>query len=283
MDVLCIGEALVDFVSREHGEALETATQYTAATGGAPANVAAGLAKLGRQTQLIATVGDDAFGRKILHDLESLGVECALRIDPDHFTTLAFVRQGKAGQRDFEFCAGAHDYLLPDQVTEEAVRSARVLHYGSVSMRAPQSREATLKAIRIAKSAGVLTSCDPNWRPHLWRDQDAGRAAMREAIAHADLLKISRGDLAFLASEHGDNYTVALASLGFAGAGYRDLGDARGTRSGRAGVVPSPRYRLLRRPARAARSPLLDACSARPAVEALDDETARIVQRCRQA
>ena len=286
MDVLCIGEALIDFVSREHGEALETATHYAAATGGAPANVAAGLAKLGREAQLIATVGDDAFGRKILHDLEALGVICTLRTDPDHFTTLAFVRQGKAGQRDFEFCAGAHDYLLPGQVTEEAVRGARVLHYGSISLRAPQSREATLKAIRIAKDAGVLTSCDPNWRPDLWPDHDAGRTAMREAIAHADVLKISRGDLAFLAPEHGDDYAAALVSLGFAGRlATVTLGRAgswyqAGTR---AGVVPSPHVQVIETTGAGDGfiAALLDCLLKRDlAIEMLDDEALRgIVQR----
>ena len=100
MDVLCIGEALIDFVSRERGQTLVTASQYTAATGGAPANVAAGLARLGRHARLIATVGDDAFGRKIAYDLEAAGVDCVLRLDPDHFTTLAFVKQGAEGDRD---------------------------------------------------------------------------------------------------------------------------------------------------------------------------------------
>jgi fructokinase len=217
MDVLCIGEALVDFVSRERGETLETATQYTAATGGAPANVAAGLAKLGRQAQLIATVGDDAFGRKVLHDLQALGVVCTLRVDPDHFTTLAFVQQGKAGQHDFAFCSGAHDYLLPAQVTEQTVRGARVLHYGSISLRAPQSREATLKAIAIARSAGVLTSCDPNWRPNLWPDSEQGCQAMADAVAQADLLRISRADLAFLAPGYGHDFAAALAATDFRG------------------------------------------------------------------
>ncbi len=285
MDVLCIGEALIDFVSREQGEALEAATQFTAAPGGAPANVAAGLAKLGRRAQLIATVGDDAFGRKVLHDLEALGVVCTLRVDPDHFTTLAFVQQGKAGQHDFEFCAGAHDYLLPDQVTEEAVRGARVLHFGSISLRAPQSREATLKAIAIARGAGVLTSCDPNWRPHLWRDDDVGQAAMREAIAHADLLKISRGDLAFIAPNHGDDFAAALAGAGFSGRmAAVTLGrDGAWYQAGTlAGVVPSPHVKVVETTGAgdAFTAALLDGLLAYDlAFSAIDDATLRAIMQ----
>ena len=160
MDVLCLGEALIDFVSRERGATLVTATQYTAATGGAPANVAAGLSKLGRHARLVATVGDDAFGRKIVNDLEQAGVDCALRMDPDHFTTLAFVKLGAEGDRDFDFSPGAHDYLLPEQVPADDVRKARA-HYGTISLRTPISRETTLTRSGRQK-AGVVCSCDPS-------------------------------------------------------------------------------------------------------------------------
>ncbi|MBN2303385.1 MAG: carbohydrate kinase [Anaerolineae bacterium] len=252
MDVLCVGEALIDFVSRERGQTLVTATQYTAATGGAPANVAAGLAKLNRATTLIATVGDDAFGRKIQHDLETVGVTCQLRIDPDHFTTLAFVRQGKDGDRDFAFNPGAHDYLLPDQITAEDVQAARVVHYGSISLRTPESREATLKAIRLAKEAGVACSCDPNWRPALWPDADAGRAALHEAVAHADILKISDADLILMDPNHTQDYAAALERIGFKGwLATVTLGRggawywAKGAHGDRIGHVPTPYVRVV--------------------------------------
>lgn len=248
MDVLCIGEALIDFVSRERGATLVTATQYAAATGGAPANVAAGLSKLGRHARIIATVGDDAFGRKIAHDLAAVGVDCKLRMDPDHFTTLAFVKQGAEGDRDFEFSAGAHDYLLPEQITgDDDVRQAQVLHYGSISLRAPQSREATLKAIEIAKNAGVVCSCDPNWRANLWPDHNAGRAAMIEAIRHADILKISADDLAFVVPDESD-FGAALRKAGFSGRlAAVTLGRAGSWyQSGeRTGQVPSPHVQVV--------------------------------------
>jgi fructokinase len=248
MDVLCIGEALIDFVSRERGESLVTAMQYSAATGGAPANVAAGLAKLHRQARLIATVGDDAFGRKILADLQALGVECTLRIDADHFTTLAFVMQGMGGDHDFEFNSGAHDYLLSEQVTEHDVRAAKVLYYGSISLRCPQSRETTLKAIRLAKEAGVLTACDPSWRPHLWADRAAGLAAMREAIAQADFLNISGGEMALLSPDTGDDFAAGLRNIGFKG----QLAAVTLGRNGawyqagqRTGQVPTPQVKVV--------------------------------------
>jgi fructokinase len=247
MDVLCIGEALIDFVSRERGQTLVTATQYTAAAGGAPANVAAALAKLGRQARLVGTVGQDAFGRKIIHDLEEVGVDCDLRLDPEHFTTLAFVKQGAEGDRDFEFSSGAHDYLSPDQIKAEDIEHVSVLHYGSISLRTPQSREATLKAIQIAKAAGVVCSCDPNWRPNLWGDQDAGRAAILESVRLADILKISDVDLAFAVPDQPD-HTLALQTMGFQGRlAAVTLGrDGSWYQAGsRTGKVPTPHVQVV--------------------------------------
>lgn len=248
MDVICIGEALIDFVSRKRGETLVTATEYTAATGGAPANVAAGLAKLNRRARLIATVGADAFGEKILNDLQAAGVDCALRVDSEHFTTLAFVKQTQGGGRDFDFNAGAHDYLLPDQIDTGVLNGARVLHYGSISLRSEFSREATLKAINLAREAGMRTSCDPNWRPALWPDPAQGRAAMLEAISHADILKISDADLAFLAPEHGEDYAAALDAIGFQGQLAAVTLGAEGAwyRAGDiTGCVPSPHVQVI--------------------------------------
>jgi fructokinase len=286
MDVLCIGEALIDFVSRERGATLVTATQYAAATGGAPANVAAGLAKLGRRAGLIATVGDDVFGRKILHDLEAVDVVCALRMDPDHFTTLAFVKQGAEGDRDFQFSSGAHDYLLPEQITAELVQQVRVLHYGSISLRTPASRDATLKAIHLAKEAGVVTSCDPNWRADLWPDQNAGRAAMCEAISLADILKISDADLCFLSPEFGTDYGPALEAVGFRGqlvAVTLGRDGAWYRAGGRTGHVSSPHVQVIETTGAgdAFTAALIDSLLRHDLnIETLDDDTLRkIMQR----
>jgi fructokinase len=281
MDVVCIGEALIDFVSRERGKTLVTASEYSAATGGAPANVAAGLAKLNRAARMIATVGDDTFGQKIVLDLEAAGVDCAIRVAAHHFTTLAFVKQEPSGRRAFEFNLGAHDRLLPDQITSEVLNGARVLHYGSISLRTPESRETTLKAIKLARENHMITSCDPNWRPALWPDHDQGRAAMLEAIAHADVLKISNGDLQFLAPDHNTDYTGALAAIGFNGrlaavtlgrdGAWFQVGD-------RTGQVPAPPVQVVETTGAgdAFTAALLDGLLAHDlAIETLDDAALR--------
>lgn len=248
MDVLCIGEAVVDFVSQERGESLVSAAQYTAATGGAPANVAAGLARLNRHARLIATVGSDVYGDKIIHDLEAVGVDCAMRRAEHHFTTLAFVRHKPEGGREFIFNVGAHERLIPDQVTAEAVSQARILHYGSVSLRTENTRETVYKAIRLAKEAGAVTSYSPDWRPHLWDRPEEGYAVIREAVAQADILRTSLPDLSFMVPDHGDDYVAALRSAGFVGRlAVVTLGRAGAwyMAGDRTGQVPSPVVKVM--------------------------------------
>jgi fructokinase len=237
---------------------------------------------------MIATVGDDAFGRKIQHDLEAIGVDCTLRMDTDHFTTLAFVKQGAEGDRDFDFCSGAHDYLLPDQIRAEDLQETRVLHYGSISLRSAVSREATLKAITLARKIGVVTSCDPNWRANLWPDQEEGRAAMREAISHADILKISDADLTFLTPDCGQDYKAALEEVGFKGRlaavtlGRDGSWYQAGTRTGK---VPSPHVQVVETTGAgdAFTAALLDGLLSRDMdIEGLDDNALRklILRAC---
>ncbi len=285
MDVLCIGEALIDFVSRERGATLVTATQYAAATGGAPANVAAGLARLGRRARLIATVGDDVFGRKILNDLEAVDVICALRMDPDHFTTLAFVKQGAEGDRDFQFSSGAHDYLLPEQI-DRRLRTAGA----RAALRLDQPAHARFarrdaESDRLAKEAGVMTSCDPNWRADLWPDQNAGRAAMCEAISLADILKISDADLCFLSPECGTDYGPALDAVGFRGQLAAVTLGANGAwyRAGdRTGQVPTPHVQVVETTGAgdAFTATLIDSLLRHNlSIDRLDDDTLRTIMR----
>ncbi len=248
MDVLCIGEALIDFVSHARVDSLVDATQYDAATGGAPANVAAGLAKFNRHARLISTVGSDVYGDKIIHDLEAVGVDCSMRRAEHHFTTMAFVRHIPDGGREFIFNVGAHERLIPEQVTDDDLKNTRVLHYGSVSWRAENTRQTVLKAIDLAKKYGVVISCSPDWRPNLWETPEDGTAAMCEAIEHADVIRTSLNDLGQLVPDHGGDYAAAIKSVGFQGRlAVITLGSAGAwyTTGDRTGQVPTPAVKVV--------------------------------------
>jgi fructokinase len=200
-EVICLGEILIDFVSLKPDVRLADAPAFRRAAGGAPANVAVGLARLGAAAALISKVGDDEFGRFLRATLQGEGVGTSGLITTNRAPTgLAFVSLDRNGERSFAFyrdpCA---DRLLSAAELRSAPwRHARIFHYGSLSLIGEPSRTATLEAIARARRRGMLISCDPNLRLRLWPSPARARAGMREALRHADIVKISEDEVEFL-------------------------------------------------------------------------------------
>ncbi|SRR5579871_355714 len=200
-EALCLGELLVDFVALTSGVRLADAVEFRRAAGGAPANVAVGLARLGVETALIAKVGADEFGRFLRKTIEDEGIDTSGLVSAKRAqTALAFVSLDSSNERSFEFHGDpSPDALLaPGDLRERPWRGARVFHYGSISLIAEPSRAATLAAIARARKRGLLVSCDPNLRLALWPSPSAARAGMRLALRHADVVKISEEEVDFL-------------------------------------------------------------------------------------
>jgi fructokinase len=200
-DALTLGELLIDFVSTESGVSLIEAPAFEKAAGGAPANVAVGLARLGIKSGFIGKVGDDDFGHFLARTLEQNGVDLSgLRYSSQARTMLAFVSVAADGERDFMFYRhpSADMLLRPDELDRDYIGSARLLHHGSISLISEPSRSATLAAIRAAEEQGLCISYDPNLRPALWPSLPAARKGLLEAWTTAHVIKLSHEELAFL-------------------------------------------------------------------------------------
>jgi fructokinase len=200
-DVVCLGELLIDFIPAVAGDYPVCPDHYRKAAGGAPANVAAGLARLGISSAFMGQVGDDMFGRFLAAALQAVGVDVApLRFTRAARTMLAFVSLAADGEREFLFYRDPSADMLfaPADVDDAAIRAARVLHFGSISLIAEPSRAATLHAIGIAREDGVRRSYDPNLRLDLWPDADAARAGLALGLGHAQIVKIAAEEASFL-------------------------------------------------------------------------------------
>jgi fructokinase len=200
-EVICLGEALIDFIALEAGISLIEVSGFKKAPGGATANVAGGLAKLGNASAFIGKVGDDPFGRFLEKTFSDSGVDTSRMVfDPTVKTTLAFVALTAAGVPDFMFYRdpGADMLLKASELDAEFIRSARIFHYGSISLISEPSRSATEVAIDYAKDSGHLISYDPNYRPPLWPGETEAGERMLAAMAHPHVVKISEVELAFL-------------------------------------------------------------------------------------
>jgi len=201
LDVISLGELLVDFVSMEKGVSLAESPGFVKKPGGAPANVAVGLAKMGLRSGFVGKVGDDAFGDFLRDTLASHDVDVShLATTRAARTTLAFVSLRPDGSPDFAFYRnpGADMLLSEDDIDEAFHAAARAFHFGSISLGHADTRAATLKAIGIAKAHGQLVSYDPNYRPALWPSADAAREALLGGFEHAHVAKVSEEEWEFI-------------------------------------------------------------------------------------
>lgn len=228
-DVITLGELLIDFTAcgkNEQGQRL-----FAQNPGGAPANVAVAVSRLGGKSAFIGKVGNDMHGRFLKNTLEENNVGCDhLILDNNHFTTLAFVDVGQDGEREFSFARkhGADKMLCADEIPAETIHNCRIFHFGSVSLTDDPARSATLFAAETAKSAGVIVAYDPNYRASLWENETTAKLHMRQAVQYADLVKISDEETALLTDESDfrnaaerlveGGVTVAVVTLGKDGA-----------------------------------------------------------------
>ena len=202
MDVVALGELLIDFTC--NGVSTQSNPIYEANPGGAPCNVLAMLAKLGRRTAFIGKVGDDQFGVFLRQIGMEAGIDMrALVMDDKVHTTLAFVKTADNGDRDFSFYRdpGADTFLTSDEVPEELISRAKIFHFGSLSLTGEPVRSATQKAVTLARESGAVISFDPNLRPPLWEDMDSAREQIQWGLAQCDVLKISDDELLFMTGE----------------------------------------------------------------------------------
>ena len=232
-EVACLGEALIDLVSLRAGVGLDGAPGFRKAAGGAPANVAVGVSRLGRRAAFLGAVGGDPLGTFLCETLRRHGVNVAgvERVEGRR-TALALVSLKADGDRDFLFYGDrpAHLALRLSGTMRSIIRRARVFHFGSISLIAEPARTATLSAIREARRARRFCSYDPNLRLHLWPDPRTARGWLWEGLRQADCVKVNAEELAFLTGKHGvarglralveAGPRLAVATLGREGCAY---------------------------------------------------------------
>lgn len=192
-----IGEMLIDFTAQETGR-LENAVLFRKNAGGAPANVAVCVSKLGGNANVITKLGKDAFGNFLRETLQRDGVGTDFVFTTDEANTaLAFVSRDEKGERNFSFYRNpSADMLLNEnEVMSIPFATGDVLHFGSVDLCDAPVKRAHTVAIDAAREAGALVSFDPNLRYSLWKSASELLNTVRAYIPLADILKVSEEEL----------------------------------------------------------------------------------------
>ena len=203
--IVCFGEALIDFLAQP-GIAPDAPRAFVQYAGGAPANVAVAVARLGAPSSFVGMIGRDMFGDFLVDSLHHAGVDTGSVVRTDQAkTALAFVALDAEGERSFSFYRPpAADLLFrAEHFQAQCFDGTAVFHVCSNSLTESGIAEATLEGMRRARAAGVLVSLDLNLRPMLWPADANPRPRLWQALQAADLVKLARDELEYLAAGFG--------------------------------------------------------------------------------
>ncbi|ARC92492.1 aminoimidazole riboside kinase [Vibrio coralliilyticus] len=186
------GDAVVDLIP-------DSESSYLKCPGGAPANVAVAIARLGGDAAFIGRVGHDPLGRFMQQTLKQEQVDTQMMIlDEAQRTSTVIVDLDDSGERSFTFMVkpSADQFLETSDLP--TFTQGQWLHVCSIALANEPSRSSTLEAMRQIKAAGGYVSFDPNLREEVWANPEELKPIVREAIALADVVKFSDDELLFL-------------------------------------------------------------------------------------
>ena len=198
-DVVALGEVLIDFSPAGTGPMGNPCFEMN--PGGAPANCLAANTVLGGSTAFIGMVGNDFFGRFLKKYLQEHGIDVSGMSTHENVpTTIDFVSNREDGERDFAFFRnpGADFMISTEHIDERILTSAKIFHFGSLSLTHEPARSATYQVLERLKKKGIPISYDPNDREDLWESQDIACREMKRGLDYADIVKLSEQEMEML-------------------------------------------------------------------------------------
>jgi len=213
--IVCFGEALIDMLAQPSPVA-DAAQMFLPFAGGAPANVAVAIARLGGEGHFVGMLSQDMFGDFLLQSLKSAGVvtEGVVRTDEAR-TALAFVALDAHGERSFSFYRPpAADLLFrAADFAHVDFTNTRAFHVCSNSMSGEGIAETTFIGMRYAREAGAMVSFDVNLRPMLWPTGADPAPRIWQALMLTDVVKFSCEEFDWLCAASHLSPTAVIARL----------------------------------------------------------------------
>lgn len=203
--VLCLGEILFDLIADRLGRSLEQVESWTPYPGGAPANVACALVKLGTTSSFIGCVGKDKPGDELVQLLQTVGVDTTgIQRHPTAPTRQIYVTRTQSGDRifagfaDYDTAEFADTHLQASALPLSLFEDADFLVLGTLELAYPASGASVRRALQLADQYNVKILLDVNWRPVFWQDPDRAVATILEIVPQVDFLKLSKEEALLL-------------------------------------------------------------------------------------
>ena len=195
IDILCVGESLIDFIGKQVEEPIKNTKDYHRYLGGSPTNVAFNTSRLGLQVHMVAAVGKDGFGDYILKRFHEAGIQSNyVREVSDTPTTVIFVNRTQ-GTPEFIPFRGADKMILPEQLPDELLASSKIFHTTCFALSQQPAQNTILERAAKAYEMGCQLSIDMNYSEKIWPNQKEARQSIESYCRFKPLIKISQDDV----------------------------------------------------------------------------------------
>lgn len=194
IDIICIGEVLIDFIGHEVNASINKTKDYHRFLGGSPTNVAVNASRLGLHAVLVASCGKDGLGDYIIRKLKSNQVNFQyVRKSNTSPTSVIFVSKSTETP-DFIPYRQADCEIFESQLSDEIIAQAKIFHTTCFALSKNPARETILNRAKKATELGVKLSIDINFSERIWPNREEAKQVLKEYLANDPLVKLSEDD-----------------------------------------------------------------------------------------
>lgn len=194
IDIICVGETLIDLIGTQPETPFEDTRDFHRYLGGSPTNVAVNIARLGGQSVLVASIGDDGLGNYIIRRLTEAGVNINYLATTQAYPTTSILVNRTTGTPGFIAYRGADCQIQSSQLPDELLGRSRILHTTCFGLSRQPARASILDAVKRAVRLEVQPSIDLNYSEKIWPDRAEAIEAVSEFCHQGALVKVSQDD-----------------------------------------------------------------------------------------
>lgn len=193
IDLLSVGELLIDFISVDFAETLNDTENFRRIMGGSPANMCMNMTRLGKKTKLIASLGQDDMGNYLRQQVEELGVNGEHINQVSQPTTLILVTRSKKNS-NFEAYRGADCQITWQQFPDNLFADISIFHTTCFGLSIEPAQSTIIQAAHKAAEQDVQLSIDTNYAQKIWKNRQQAQQVIKEYVGLGALVKISEVD-----------------------------------------------------------------------------------------
>ena len=201
IDIVCVGEALIDFIGHQEDSNIDNTKDYHRYLGGSPTNVAMNMARLGLKTSLVATIGKDGFGDYVLKRLKEVDVTTNYIKESSKFPTSTIFVSRTSETPDFIAYRAADRHITNEQIPLELLKASKVFHTTCFALSKKPAQKTILQKAKEAFELGCKLSIDINYSNKIWSDREEAHQIICQYCAYNPLVKISEDDILRLFGE----------------------------------------------------------------------------------